>query len=425
MQSFFDLVGFEYKKLFKRRSTIISLVMVLAIAVITCITSITGHVYWSSGERIPLLEAMRQDREVITSKAGYMEEAFIREAIEQNAIMIANNDNYIINDYGKHLKSSAYMNYILPYEKAVNIINIIYERNIENLGTNGIELFNTSTIRPIDKLRTEDAAGFYEVINQTVQNQINGRTLLSEGEKTKHFEMLSRVETPYYNDYFQGFLTFARLLQVVALIMMIAMAISISPIFSNEYQTKMDQLLLTSKYGKSKAIAAKLFTGFSFTLALAMITLFGLLLSLQVLHGFRGADVAIQAMDVFSTYPLTMLQASLIAILVVISTTLLFVICIMLFSAWIKSAFLVVTMSFLLLFMPGLINISAKNRLLYQLLQLFPAKATMFSNIFSEYFFEIPGIILTPPVFYVIFSILMASLLTPITGYVFKSHQVE
>lgn len=424
MHNFFHLVSFEYKKLFKRKSTMISLFLLLIVLVLLSITSVTGKSYWHSTGEISVFEAMKLDREVIRSTAGVIDEAFIKEAIQQNTVMISNDENYLINDYGRHLKSDAYIKYVLPYEKAVDIINSLYEVNIENISTDGLQFFNISNIKPIDRLTFKDAESFYPIINQASTEYINTFPALSQNEKEKHLEMISKVKTPYYNDHYDGYLYFVKRLQVIALILLISIAICIAPIFANEYYLKTDQILLSSKYGKSKAIFAKLFTGVTFSLGVSVATLFGFLLSMLLMHGFSGANMAMQTINIYSTYPLTVLQASLIAIAVTIFITLFFAICTMLFSSLFKSSFSVIIVSFLLLFIPGLFNISAKNRLLYQLLQIFPAKATEFPNIYSVYLFEVLGLVFTPATFYIIFSIIGSLLIVPIVRHVFKNHQI-
>ncbi len=218
-----------------------------------------------------------------------------------------------------------------------------------------------------------------------------GKTLsgLSQKEKEKHFEMLSKVKTPYYNDHYDGYLYFNKHLKVIALILMITIAICLSPIFANEYYLKTDRIILSSKHGKRKVIFAKLFTGVTFLAGVSFLTLFGFLLAMLLLHGFAGGNMSIQTLSIYSTYPLTMLTASLIAIVTTIFVILLFGMLVMLLSSCFNSSFLVITVSFLLLFLPGLFHVSSKERLLYQLLQVFPAKATEFPNIFSDYLFEV------------------------------------
>ncbi len=424
MHSFFDIVGFEYKKMFKRKSTMVSLFLLVIIVVLFNIVSVTSTSYWHLTGGTSTFEAMKLDKEVIRSKAGVMDEVFIKEAIEQNTIMINDDENYLINEYGRHLKSDAYIKYVLPYKKAVDIINNVYEKNTGELSTDGFQVFNPGRVKPIDTLTVNDAKSFYASINRALVVYITGLANLSQNEKEKHFDMLSEVTTPYYNDHYDGYLYFNKYLEVIALAIMIAIVFCISPVFAHEYYLKTDQIILSSKYGKSKAIFAKLFTGVTFSVAVSVVVLFYFLLSMLSIHGINGANMAIQTINVYSTYPLTLLQASLIGINVTIFITLFFGILTMLFSAWLKSPFLVITASFLLLFAPGLFNVSPKTRLLYQLFQIFPAKATQYSNIYSNYLFEVLGSVYTPATFYIVFASIGSLLTIPFIKYTFKNHQI-
>jgi len=173
MIRFFRLVGFEYKKLFTRKSTIFSLFLIAVFFILLDITSVTGKGYWHYAGEISKFEAMKLDRKTIRAKAGVIDEEFIKEAIQQNAVMISNDENYVINDFGRFLKNDAYIKYTLPYEKAVNIINSIYETDMRNLSTDGFRIFNMSSKKPIDTLTPKDAGKFYADINNASVKHIN------------------------------------------------------------------------------------------------------------------------------------------------------------------------------------------------------------------------------------------------------------
>lgn len=425
MRSFFDLVWFEYVKMFKRKSTIFSLILLIIIMTLLCIASVTGNSYWHSGGGTPILKAKNLDKEIARSRAGYIDEAFLNEVIIQNALMISDDKNYLINDYGRFLKSQAYVDYVLPYEIAVRLINVMYELDFGNLSTDGIQIFNLNGIKPIDTLTNLQENEFYAKINQTVSDHINSRPSLSEAEREKHMQMMLKVKTPFYNDYYEAYSKFAQNLQIIALILFVAVAVCIAPIFSGEYQLKTDQTLLSSKYGKNKAIFSKLFTGISFALALAIIMLFGIFLLLLIIHGFSGFDMALQTLDFFSTYPLTILQAVLIAIVVTVFVTLFYSIFVMWLSSYFKSPFSTIIVAFLILFVPALVSISPNNRLFYQVLQLFPTKATEFFNIFSIYFYEFSGVVFKPASFYIIFSSVASLIIVPFIYRSFKNHQIS
>lgn len=424
MNRFFDLVGFEYKKMFKRKSAIINLLVILILVIILSITTITGAHYWHSEGGTPLLTAMKLDRETVRSKAGPIDENYIKEAIEQYTMMRADDNNYLINDYGRFIKSDAYIQYVLPYEKVLDMINTVYETNMENLATDGYRTMNTGSVKPVDNLTAEAAESFYEKVREASEKYINGLPYLSQKEKDKHMQMLSQVKTPFYNDYYEAYLRFAMGLQVIALILFVTIINCVSPIFSSEYQGKTDQILLSSKYGKDKVIFAKLFTAATFSVIVSIATLFIFLILLLLLHGPSGFNMTLQTIGINSTYPLTVLQATFIAIAVTVFMALFFAIMVTVFSAWCKTPFSVVIVSFLVLLGPGLLNVSPKNRLLYQLIQLLPVKATEFPNIFSKYLFIVWGKVFTPATMYILFSIIGSLTMIPISYRVFKNHQI-
>lgn len=268
--------------------------------------------------------------------------------------MIADDENFYM-DRGRRVghRMEPYIEHALPYKKVIYIINTIYEVNDDNLSTDGFQILNTSGVKPMDRFTMEEAESFYTSINRASIARIDSLSALSQREKDKHMEMLSQVKTPFYNDHYDGYLYFDKNLQVIALILMVTIAICISPIFSNEYYLKTDRIVLSSRYGKNKLISAKLFTGITFSAGVAVMALFGSLLTMLWVHGFSGADMAIQMIGIYSTYPLTILDASLIAIAVTIFITVLFGMLTMLLSSCLKSSFFVIIISFLLLLFRG------------------------------------------------------------------------
>ncbi|SCY78525.1 ABC transporter permease [Alkaliphilus peptidifermentans] len=424
MNSFFQLVGFEYKKILKRKSTLAAVVLIGILIASASLSSVTGKSYWhSDGNNISSFEAMKKDREVRRSTAGVIDEDYIVRAIQQNALMIADDNNYFINNYGRFLKSSAYIKYALPYENAVNIINVAYESNFEAYATDGFYVFNSMTT-PIDTLELKDVKNFYPNIQKQALYKIATDPALTQAEFQKHTEMLEKVSVPFKTGYSVGYEKFLSLFDTVGLFVLLSVAICVAPVFAIEYQTKTDQLILSSKYGKNKVIWAKIFTGLSFTLIFSVITIFVFLFTVLVLLGFDGGNVSIQVINPLTTYPMTIFKACIVLSLVTVLASLMFSMIAMVFSAVLKSSFGVIIVSFMFLFLPAFIVISPINRLPYRLLQLFPIKMMSFSGVFSQYLFNIWGTTVTPAVFYSVFCIIVTVLVMPFAYGGFKNHQV-
>ncbi|WP_312372531.1 ABC transporter permease, partial [Lachnoclostridium sp.] len=386
--------------------------------------NILGSENWYSGEKVSMLDAIKRNKDTIHFKAGVMDEELIGEAIEQNAIMMANDDNYLINEYGKHLKPEAYIKYVLPYEDIVDTINNVYETNAETLSTNGFTIVNVNSVLPIDTLRPQDAKDFYKKVNQYATDSIIGNTTLSQDEKEKHMEMLSRVKIPFHYDYSAGYEQFLFLFQILSLVILAVIAICIAPIFADEYQNRTDYLLLSTRFGKNKEIIAKIFTGITLALGITIITLSIAVIGLFSIFGSTGGNMAIQSMNVSSTYPVTLLEATMISIGVVLVMSIFFAMLTLLFSSLFKSSFPVIILSFVVLIAPSIINVSPIHRTLYQILQIFPTKACTVVAIFSPYLFKFRGIVLTPAITYVGFAIVGSLIILPFAYRGFKNHQV-
>ncbi|ABX41326.1 hypothetical protein [Lachnoclostridium phytofermentans] len=201
-------------------------------------------------------------------------------------------------------------------------------------------------------------------------------------------------------------------------------AICMAPIFADEYQSRTDYLLLSTRYGKNKEIIAKLFTGTTLSFGITTITLSIAVIGLFSIFGSMGWNMAIQSMNVSSTYPVTLLGAMMISIGVVLVMSIFFAMLTLLLSSLFKSSFPVIILSFVVLIAPYIINVSPVYRALYQILQIFPTKACAAVAIFSPYLFKFGGIVLTPAITYVGFAIAGSLIILPFAYRGFKNHQV-
>lgn len=413
--NFWDLVGFEYKKIFKRKSFTICIILSVIILSVSAFVSVNSHsFYHEDGKKISKFKAMEMDRAVQRSEKGFITTDRIKKAIEQNQLMVGNDDNYIINQYGRFLKAPGYIKYVMPYEKSVYLINIIYEQNKEdNIAiTNGFLLTNTAKKLPIDNLTVTDASQFYTKFNEFQLNYLNEFKGLSQNEISKHITMIDKIETPLYTEYSKGYNAFIDSSKMIAVWILFMIAILFSGIFSDEYQKKTDQLLLSSKNGKTSLILAKIFVVITASALLAMTMMGLLLISLLSLWGFDGASAALQTINPTSPYPFTLLQAAEIQIWVVVVISILFASVVMTISAFLKSSFSVIIIAFILLITPIFITITpADSKIIYTILTLMPANAVTFHNIFNIYLYEVLGKVFLPYEFYTILGIIGTVLL--------------
>jgi hypothetical protein len=136
-------------------------------------------------------------------------------------------------------------------------------------------------------------------------------------------------------------------------------------------------------------------------------------------------QASIQAINILSTYPLSILQGVVITLVVITLACLLVSAITLLLSSYLKTPFMVIIVSNLILFVPLFMpNFNGTNRVLGTIVSCMPTKMMEFSNIFSEYFFNIGGKAIVPYVFLPIFCIIMIAILLPLSYRGFKNHQI-
>lgn len=103
---------------------------------------------------------MKLDKATIISNRGYITPELVSEAIMSNREMISNDDNYFSNEYGRHLKEDAYIEYILPYESVVNLVNIIYADDLDWLSMDALRLSYIKDDKAIDSMTPDQVKDF-------------------------------------------------------------------------------------------------------------------------------------------------------------------------------------------------------------------------------------------------------------------------
>ena len=130
---------------------------------------------------------------------------------------------------------------------------------------------------------------------------------LDLGAIQEHREQNQKIATPFTYSYCESYEKFSMYWMSNMIVLAMAVAVCVAPIFAEEYSTGMDMLQRSSRKGHGNLVAAKLITGFSFTLLLGTIT-FGLSLAMEILiYGAGSLSAPMQVIDtlLLSSYPFT------------------------------------------------------------------------------------------------------------------------
>lgn len=424
MNNFWALAGFEFKKIFRRKTFPAAIIICLGIMAVAVFSSLSGGSFHHSvGNDISKYEAMELDKAVILTNRGYITPQLVYRAILSNREMISDEENYFVNEYGSHLKEEAYIRYILPYEPVIELLNKVYAENMDWLSMDALSLVYLGEDKAVDRLGPEQAESFDADLRDFARAMVFRDKGLSAVEREKNLELIDSIETPLYSDYYGGYEAYIMCSKSLAITVLFMILLLLSPLFSNEYEEKTDQVILCTKNGKGSLCRAKLFVALVVSLLSAVLVMGLSWLGFLMLYGFQGGRVNIQVVNPGCSYPFTLLEACCIHFISVAFASVLFGAFIAFMSARVKrSTAPVVVMGTLLTIIPMFIWIPLKSSgFMYELLKFFPVNSVTFD--FDRSFIEIFGVLFTPYKFIWAVSAVLTAAFSSMAAVSFKGHQ--
>lgn len=152
---------------------------------------------------------------------------------------------------------------------------------------------------------------FYErrqgVLEEFLEN--SGQT---GAEKEYLLQMNAKVKEPFRYEWREGWSNLlGSMVAELGVVMALFLAIVLSPLFAGEWHDNTSALVLTTKNGWNEIALAKIFTGLSFAVELFMMLMLGNVLSQLFFLGTAGWDMPIQTIKLIAVAPMNMLQAEL------------------------------------------------------------------------------------------------------------------
>lgn len=368
MKEMLTLAGYEYKKIFQRKITWIALGAVLLLVVFSGAAMTFGNVY-VEGECIGSQgQELQEQRKAVKELEGTpIDDQLLPKA--ENAYSNIMSGDFCMNtqEGWETYKASVY-----PYSFIQSMSLILNE---EYGGTE-----ETMTEEEFYSLREDYMKLMYE------------KEKLSEGEIAKHTSEIKEMATPLTYGWTEGYQRYNQLVFMDGMFLAFAVAICIAPLFAGEYTSKVDQLILTSRYGKNKAISAKLLTGFSFAFFTALAMNLVLLLEMQVIYGLENWNLPIQTISdgFFLSVPINLLTMTVIVVLYQTIANCMIGGIVMFCSQKMKSPFGVIIVASLLIFVPLFFTmVQPAMRFLYLLIRFLPNGVMEGLWIFDDLLFHI------------------------------------
>lgn len=407
MKLFFQLTGYELKKILCRKRSVITLLVVILLGILSVFGTIVGNYYYmdENGEEIAI---SRYEEEMIGRRNG---EALSGRVIDADLIMEA------VDAYRQVPLDKIYYDITPEYQSSARKYSEICEIVCWTMDL---------SIEEFQQLTREQAEQFDQIRRENKEYIIENLDInMSENMKEYWRECIEKSPETLTYEYSGGYYRYVAIMYTTAIMSAAAVAIMISGIFSEEYVSGADNLILSSKHGKGLVIGAKLLAAFGIAAALIIFLMVVSYIEAMAVWGTSGAGAALTLLGNIFEYPITIGQSALFYSICTLGSILLFTALTTFFSAAFKTPFNTIVVMAIILIVPMFIVIPDSAPLwVFQLEQLLPTNMMAFWGAMSDLQYEIFGVVIPPYVFLPVFAIIASCVCICLSYRIFKRHQV-
>ncbi len=407
MNLFFNIAGYEFKKVICKKSSVIVLTLVILISAFSVFGTIIGNDYYldENGNEVAVsrYEDEMTDRRYGEELSGRVIDAdLIMEAVEAyQKVPITENTWYT--------DTAEYQRYARKYSDIYSIVR-------RALGLKSAEDFQ--------KLTREQAEQFNEVRRANRQSVIDN-SKISENMKAYWQKCLDESPETLTYEYSGGYSRFIAIMYSTAIMAGAALAILFSGIFSQEYTSGAASLILSSKHGKGLVIGAKLFVAFVISAVLIILLTVISYAETMIVWGSGGADGSLLMLGDIFPYTVTIGQSALLYSVCMLAACLLVTAITSLLSAVFKTPFSTIVIMAIFLIAPMFIVLPDSSPIWVFLLEnLLPTNMMAFWGAMYEYQYEIFGLIVPPYVFIPVFAAAVSCICVFFAYRIFRKHQI-
>lgn len=376
-----SLVWFELKKMLARRvALVVNVGMLVLLVVVMALNVAQTMTMGDDGQTISgpaAIAHMRAEDEahagvlepakVAADIAAYREKAFARIDPAQIASMTdAAAYSLVCETYGE----DAVWEFYSPYNSF--LLNVW-----DKPGEDPIQI--AARVTP------EMANDWYGAVAQLTQNALDdgqgGSWVYSDAERAYWTDMQARVPAPLSYGYVGGWENIINCAAFLVLAI-IAVCVTAAPVFAGEYQAGTDAVVLATRYGRSRLIAAKTIAVFLYAVAYFALAASIVCCLTVAFHGAGGLWLPVQNISLSSPYPLSAGEAALLSVGLMGVACLGFAAFTLFLSSRMRSTLPVFVVDVALLMLTGMVP-SAGNGVLAHLFALFPLGFSNFSQLFA------------------------------------------
>ncbi|WP_342478947.1 ABC transporter permease [Paenibacillus sp. FSL H7-0350] len=408
-------------KIAKKRMNLVVVLVSLSLTLLLFILPVKSYISLErDGHQVTGIAAIQLEKEYARELAGMLTEERVAKDIASYQALFSKSENVVKDGSQLKLKEDMFTRYVLPYYSYYKMIDDAFLE--PQVTDNGLTVLRD--------LKSEEAGEFYKAREDKVTSYLNmdfSDWTYSTQEKAFWNAKNSQVDAPYVYGYHAGWKSLFQCFELL-IVSIIAICICVAPVFAGEYQTGADSVILSTRYGKSMLIKAKIAAAFLYGLLIFSIHL-GLAAGIQlVAFGMDGWDLPLQILNVTIPYSFTMLEAALIWTGILYSVLFGMISVTLLLSAKMKTAFVVLVIDVLIVLLPVFLGLSGSNGVLNHMLMLLPYMAVqpVFPAEYSSYFsYPLPGLTISVITMRVGLYVMVTIICLPFIGRAFKRHQVQ
>ncbi|MGZ7442286.1 hypothetical protein [Paenibacillus sp. TH7-28] len=408
------LTRFELGKITRRKSfyagiAILAVMIVFMASVLIANTQIRGK----DGNYLYGIPAIQLIREYNRQLAGPLTPEKAADAVEWSHNV--RHDPKNLDEKGE-MSIKAYAQYEVKNNQIYSLISFAFNPS----GEYGYDI--------IDRMKPSDAKAFYQKRMEKVNLYLNDEYSYgnySAEEKAFFMKMNESIPVPFQMDYVTGWENVFENLPNLFLVIAFVIAICLAPVFAGEYQSGADSIILSSRYGRNKVIAAKLKASFFVSLGLLIFAVAAYTLLLLGIYGFDGGSASVQMIKDLAPVPYTVFQAYLWAVLIGSLACLLVGAVTLWLSSRMRGPFPVIIVIGIFLIGPLFIPASKSSRLFNHLMNLFPGNMMDgFKKLTGYEVYHIFGQMILEYKVMTGFAVVVIALLVPLSYRAFQKHQV-
>lgn len=315
MNNFKVLYGFELKKIFRRKIVCITMVIMLVISLWMAVMQIMKTYTYTdagTGKKVEMsgYEMLQRDkRNALTMEGRLIDNELLAEVRE------CYQGVYYSGDFGVDGLSeedSVKMSITLLEEESPADAEM---RMKERERLKRIQQYVGRIAGNDNAIHVISAKELYHELKKDLQESMFYQKL-TEGEKAYWMQEAEKISTPFVYGYADGYEMIIGEVYSLNVMLLLAIVICLSTVFSEEHVRKTDQLILCSKYGKKTLYMAKMVAGITFGCICAVAMLITSVVPTVFIYGAEGFDVALQIYSPFAHWNISMGEAAMIMILI-------------------------------------------------------------------------------------------------------------